>query len=122
MGSLDFKTGKCHFYYLSWQNQGETIKALKKLKKYYPNKKIYLVWDNAGWHKGKIIREELRKGKSLTNFHLINFPPYAPDTNPVEHIWKYDKDRVVYQPTTSFKQKVNNFKLSVIHRKYNYQI
>ncbi|MBU2592145.1 MAG: transposase [Patescibacteria group bacterium] len=106
----------------SWQNQGETIKALKRIKKYYPNKNICLIWDNAGWHKGKLIRKELGRSGDLTNFHLINFPPYAPDTNPQEHIWKYIKNRIAHQPTTSFKQKVNNFKLSVIHRKFNYQI
>jgi transposase len=122
LGSLNLKTGKCHLHSLSWQNQEEVIKALKKLKKYYPNKKICLIWDNARWHKGKRIREELKKGKSLVNFHLINFPPYAPDTNPQEHVWKYVKDKIAHQPTTSFKQKVNNFKLAVIHRRYGYQI
>lgn len=122
LGSLNFKTGKCHLHSLAWQNQKETIKALKKLKKYYQDKSICLVWDNAGWHKGKLIRKELRKRGSLTNFHLINFPPYAPDTNPQEHVWKYVKDRINHQFTTSFKQKLNNFKLSVIHRRFNYQI
>lgn len=122
LGSLNLKTGKCHLHSLAWQNQEEVIKALRKLKKQYPGKKICLVWDNARWHKGKKIRRELKKGGSLTNFHLINFPPYAPDANPQEHVWKYVKDRIAHQPTTSFRQKVNNFKLSVIHRKFHYQI
>ena len=122
LGSLNLKTGKCHLHCLKWQNQIEVIKALKKLKKQYPDKSICLIWDNAKWHKGKLIRQELTKQGSLTNFHLINFPPYAPDTNPQEHVWKYVKDRIVHQPTTSFKQKVNHFKLAVIHRKFKYQI
>lgn len=122
LGSLNLKTGKCHLHSLSWQNQEEIIKALKKIKKYYPDKNICFVWDNAAWHKGKKIRKELKKGQSLSNFHLINFPPYAPDKNPVEHIWKYAKDKIAYQPTTSFKQKINNLKLAVIHRSFNYQI
>ena len=122
LGSLNLKTGKCHLHGLLWQNQEEIIKALKKIKKYYPGKNICLVWDNACWHKGRLIRKELRRGGSLTNFHLINFPPYAPDANPQEHVWKYAKDRISHQPTTSFKQRVNNFKLAVIHRKFHYQI
>lgn len=122
LGSLNLETHKCHLHSLSWQNQEEVLKALKKIKKYYPDKKICYIWDNAAWHKGKKIREELRKGKSLENFHLINTPPYAPDTNPVEHIWKYAKDKVAYQPSTTFKQKINNFKLAVIHRKFKYPI
>lgn len=122
LGSLNLKTGKCHLHSLAWQNQEEVIKALRKLKKQYPGKKICFVWDNARWHKGKKIKRELRRKGSLTNFHLINFPPYAPDANPQEHVWKYVKDRIAHQTTMSFKQKVNQFKLSVIHRKFNYQI
>lgn len=122
LGSLNLKNGQCHLHSLSWQNQEEAIKALRKLKKQYPGKKICLIWDNAKWHKGKKIRKALRKRGSLTNFHLINFPAYAPDTNPQEHIWKYVRDKIAHQPTTSFKQKVNNFKLAVICRKFKYQI
>ena len=122
LGSLNLKSGKCHLHSLAWQNQEEIIKALKKLKRQYSGKRICLVWDNARWHKGKKLRQELRRKGSLKNFHLISFPPYAPDTNPQEHIWKYAKDRIAHRPTTSFKQKINNFKLSVIHRKFNYQI
>ena len=122
LGSLNLKTGKCHLHALSWQNQEEVIKALKKLKRKYPGKNICLLWDNARWHKGKKLRIELSRKGRLTNFHLINFPPYAPDTNPQEHVWKYAKNRIAHYPTTSFKQKINNFKLSVIHRKFNYQI
>lgn len=122
LGSLNLKTGQCHLYSLSWQNQEEVVKALRKLKKQYAGKDICLVWDNAKWHKGKLIRQELKTGKSLANFYLVNFPPYAPDTNPQEHVWKYVRDRIVHKPTTSFKQKVNNFKLAVICRKFSYQI
>ncbi|MBU0578371.1 IS630 family transposase [Patescibacteria group bacterium] len=122
LGSLNLKTHKCHLHSLPWQNQVEVLKALSKIKKYYPNKKICYIWDNAAWHKSKKIREALKKGNLLENFHLINTPPYAPDTNPVEHIWKYVKDKVAYQPATTFKQKVNNFKLAVIHRKFKYPI
>lgn len=122
LGSLNLKTGQCHLHSLSWQNQDEVIKALRKIKKQYPNKRICFIWDNAKWHKGNKIRSELKKGKSLDNFHLINFPPYAPDANPQEHVWKYVKDKVAYQLTTSFKQKVNCFKLAVICRKFKYQI
>lgn len=122
LGSLNLKTYKCHLHSLPWQNQDEVLKALKKIKKYYLNKKICYIWDNAAWHKGKKIREELKRGNLLENFHLINTPPYAPDTNPVEHIWKYVKDKVAYQPATTFKQKINNFKLATIHRKFKYSI
>lgn len=122
LGSLNLKTGRCHLHTLSWQNQDEVIKALKKLGRYYSGKRLCVVWDNARWHRGKKISRALRRGNSLANVHLVNFPPYAPDTNPQEHVWKYARDKIVHQPTRSFKQKVNNFKLAVIHRRFDYQI
>lgn len=122
LGGLDLKTGKCRLYSLAWQNQEEVFKVLNKLKAQYPNQNICLAWDNASWHRSKLIRKALKRGKSLANFHLINFPPYAPDVNPQEHVWKYAKDRIAHQPTISFKQKVNNFKLAVIHRRFRYRI
>lgn len=122
LGGLNLKTGKCHLYSLAWQNKQEVFKALNKLKRQYPNQNICLVWDNASWHRSKLIRQALKTGKPLANFHLINFPPYAPDTNPQEHVWKYAKDRIAHQTATSFKQKVNHFKLAVIHRKFFYRV
>lgn len=122
LGSLNLKTGHCHLHSLPWQNQETTITALQKLKHQYPKQRICLIWDNAKWHKGKDLRQALRKGHSLERFHLINFPPYAPDTNPQEQVWKYAKDRIAHQSTNNFKQRINHFKLAVIHRNFNYQI
>jgi len=119
-GALNFRIKKCHLYQLSWQNQEEIIKALQKLVAYYPGKKICLIWDNARWHKGKLLREELKKGKSLERLHLINLPPYAPDTNPQEHVWKYAKDKTANLQQEGFSKTVNQFKLAVIHRSFNY--
>ena len=122
LGSLNLKTGRCHLHSLSWQNQEEIIKALNKLKRQYPRQRICLIWDNAGFHRGKKLKQELKTGGSLTKFHLMALPAYAPDTNPQEHVWKYAKDRIAHQPATGFKQKLNNFKLAVIHRRFRYRI
>lgn len=122
LGCLSLKAGNCHLYSLSWQNQEAVIAALKKLKKQYPSRKICLIWDNAPWHKGKLIRQKLKRRHWLSNFHLISLPPYAPDTNPQEHVWKYAKDKIAHRQTISFKQKINNFKLAVIHRRFDYQV
>lgn len=121
-GALNFRSKKCHLFQLSWQNQEEIIKALEKLVAYYPNKKICLIWDNAKWHKGKFLREKLKKGQSLERLHLINLPPYAPDTNPQEHIWKYAKDKTANHQDESFVTTINAFKLAVIHRTFSYPL
>lgn len=39
-----------------------------------------MVLDGAGWHKASSL-------KIPKNMRLIPLPPYAPELNPVEHLW-----------------------------------
>jgi transposase len=54
---------------------------LDKFKEKFPNNKIILVLDQAGWHRSKelIIPE---------GFSLEHLPPYSPELNPVERLWR----------------------------------
>lgn len=122
IGLLNQKNFKCHLYELEWQNQEEIIKALKKFLKHYPNKRICIIWDNAKFHKGKLIGSTLRKGGLMERVHLINFPPYAPDMNPTEHVWKETKQKISNIQFESFDKTKEAFKRTVIGRKFNYQM
>jgi hypothetical protein len=56
----------------------------------YPEDRIIMVMDGAGWHQGVT---------PPTNLRLVRLPPYSPELNPVEHIWdeireKYFLNRV----------------------------
>lgn len=122
IGLLNQKNFKCRLYELKWQNQEEIIKALEQFLKNYPNKRVCVVWDNAKFHKGKLIRESLKKGNSLERIHLINFPPYAPDENPVEHIWENVKEEISNHQFKSFEETKNVFRKLINSRKFNYQM
>lgn len=122
LGLLNQKTFQSHLYELEWQNQAEITKTLERFLKNYPNKKVCIVWDNTRFHKGKLLRENLKKGNSLERLHLVNFPPYAPDRNPVEHVWKEAKQKVSNIQFNSFNQTKETFRKSVTSRKFNYQI
>ena len=62
------------------------IEFLKKLEGTNKDKsKIYLICDNAGYHKSKKIREYL-EGKKI---ELLFLPPYSPNLNPIERLWKF---------------------------------
>jgi len=41
---------------------------------------IVLVLDGAGWHRSTTLRVP-------PNIYLLPLPPYAPELNPVEHLW-----------------------------------
>lgn len=53
-----------------------------ELSRTYPDRKILMFMDRAGWH----ISKKLKLPDNLT----IDFlPPYSPELNPQENIWKY---------------------------------
>jgi len=120
IGFLNLKSGKPHLFKIKWQNQDNVIRVLKLIKRRYPNKRICLIWDNASFHKGKKIREALKN--DLKPYHLLNFPPHAPDTNPQEHIWQNAKDQISNHQFNSFFQTIKTFQILVMSHMYNYQI
>lgn len=122
-GVLNLKNQTAHTFRLDWQNQQTMIEALKNLIKLYPNKKICIIWDNARWHKGQELRKELSRGQSLEHVHLINFPPYAPDVNPQELVWKYAKDQISNDNVAgTFQQTIEKFEQSICSTTFDYKI
>ena len=58
-----------------------------------PNKStLHLIWDNAGYHKSQVIREFVAK----TKIKLHYMPPYSPNLNPIERLWKIMHEQVTY--------------------------
>lgn len=122
LGLLNQKTFRCHSYELAWQKQEEILKALEQFLKAYPDKKICIIWDNARFHKGKLIQEALRKGGLLERVHLIALPPYAPDYNPIEQVWNTVKAKLANQQYEVFEKTKAAFKQLVLSQAFHYQI
>lgn len=120
IGFLNLKTSEDLLYRLSWQKQDTIIPVLETLIKKYPDKHICIIWDNARFHQGKKIKKKL--STTLRRIHLINLPPYAPDCNPQEHVWKYGKDHLANSQRDSLNQTVEEFERIIMSRKFNYQI
>lgn len=53
---------------------------LEEVAKRHPSDRIIMVMDGAGWHKSQAIDLPY-------NMRILFLPPYAPELNPVEHIW-----------------------------------
>lgn len=54
---------------------------LQEVSNRHQDEFILMVMDGAGWHKANSL-------KVPDNMALIFLPPYSPQLNPVEHIWK----------------------------------
>lgn len=91
-GFLNVDNGVQHAYKTMYQNSANTCKILDKLCSAYKGKRIVIVWDNASWHKSAEVKAWLSTTKH--NIYLISFPPYAPELNPQEHVWKEARSKV----------------------------
>lgn len=75
------------------QNMGITAEVLASVRKPYPNDKLVIIWDNCGWHRGSKVTEWIEAGSDTEPIH---FPPYTPELNPQEHVWKAGRKAVTH--------------------------
>jgi len=120
IGFLNQKSFQCEVYEMPWQNQEEVLKAFKLFLKNHPDKRIAIIWDNAAFHKGKEIRAALAKGQLLERVHLIPMPPYAPDHNPIEHVWNTAKQAVANLQRQTFEDTKKAFASYIAGRLFKY--
>jgi len=83
-GALNNKRGKVMTLRAEEINRFSFLKFLKKLMHYH--KKVFLIVDNASWHKTKEIKEFL--AENYERLRIAYFPPYSPEYNPSEYCWK----------------------------------
>lgn len=122
LGFLNQRTFKCHIFEIAWGRAKEIIRATSEFLKLYPNKKICIIWDNATCHKGILMRQALSKGGLLQRVHLVNLPPYAPDYNPIEHVWNTIKDKLSNIQQKTFEETKQKFMKLTNNQIFPYQI
>jgi transposase len=122
MGFLNLNTGACELFRMAWQDGPEVIVALRAFQARHPGKRIIIVWDNASWHKSKELRALLGAGKEFGNIHLVWMPPYSPDHNPIEHVWKDAKETISNWQADTFDQTCTAFEDHIASRAFNYRI
>lgn len=92
-GFLNAKTGKEHAFKTEKQNMFITVEILTKIRTIYPQKKLLIIWDGAGWHRGSEVQKYIKEDK---NIETIHFPRYSPELNPQEHVWKSGRDHCTH--------------------------
>lgn len=91
-------------------NGNNTVLFLKHIRNHYKsNKKIHIILDNSGYHKAK----EVKDFADNNNINLLFLPPYSPNLNPIERLWKVMNEKVrnnyFFSSTQEFRQKINEF-------------
>ena len=80
-GVVDPRDGEKFFIIAPKCNTDWTNAFLAKLSAAYPDDYIILICDNAAWHTTKNI-------ELPANLEIMTIPPYTPQMNPIEQIWK----------------------------------
>lgn len=78
-----------------WFNWETTVQSLREFISHLPpgdGRRIICVLDNAPWHK-KAVRlvqtEALPEYQDIRDrMTLVSLPPYSPDLNPIEQVWR----------------------------------
>jgi len=89
---------------------GDSILSFfKELELTKPNKVIHIICDNGRSNKNQKIQEYLQN--SRIKIHYL--PPYSPNLNPIERLWKIMREHVSYNKLYStfenFTEAVHNF-------------
>lgn len=54
---------------------------------------VLLLWDGAPWHRGEVKKYLKHETAKKWRLEITYFPPYSPDFNPQEHVWKEAKEK-----------------------------
>ena len=85
-GAVEPLTGDNFFLVLPQCNTVCMNVFLRDLSKEYPDDIILLCCDGAAWHKSAAL-------EIPENIELFHIPPYTPEMNPIEQIWKEIRKR-----------------------------
>ena len=91
-------------------NGQTTIELLQKCLERYPDKPITVYLDNASYHKSEEVKKFITGQDKI---ELAFLPPYSPNLNLIERLWKFANEKVVnlkyYPEFSQFKEKIIDF-------------
>lgn len=91
-------------------NAQSTIELFKEIEEKNQTKdKIFIIVDNARYYRCKLVSEYLE----LSKIQLIFLPPYSPNLNLIERLWKFMRKKTInnkyYEKSTEFRRKLLEF-------------
>lgn len=91
-------------------NSEATINLLENIRRKQKHGKVYLILDNASHHHARAVGYWLLHHP---RFKLIFLPPYSPNLNPIERLWRFFHQRVTanhyFETFEEFKDTSLNF-------------
>lgn len=110
IGALDYAAHQLEYALLESKCSKQAVLAFLQTQAQQANQRsklTVLVLDNASFHRAKIIQDKIPHWQQQ-NLYLRYLPPYSPQLNPIETVWKRLKTfllpRRYYSSLTDLKQ------------------
>lgn len=108
IGGINLQGHQVEYRHVDWVNFESISAFLTQLQATNPKaKKIHIIWDNAGYHKSEKMREFVKD----SNIQLHFLPPYSPNLNPIERLWKILHEQVTYN---KYYDKLRDFTEAIV--------
>ena len=108
-GVLNLETLKVTTHFSEIINAQTTIALFDKIQLVYKDKTtIYLIIDNATYYKNKAVQAYLLKPDC--RIKLIFLPPYSPNLNFIERLWKFMKKYII---GVKYREKFKEFEADI---------
>lgn len=89
-------------------NSETFIELLGKIEKNYPEKElINIIIDNSTTHYSKLVQAYLKEHSKI---NLIFIPPYSPNLNLIERLWKFLRKKII---NTTYYEKLKDFRHNI---------
>lgn len=116
LGSLDVIARTCDTV-----NQSSIGDLLRAIRRKNPGENhLYLVLDNAPYNRSGSVRKLAKK----LGIKILYLPPYSPNLNPIERLWKFMKKKIManehYETIAEFRLALSEFFRSI--RKYRAEL
>lgn len=95
IGALDPQKGRVYVEFIDTLKAPQFQEFLEGVIKFYREAgKIVMVLDNARAHHAKFLKPFLEEVKD--KLELVFLPPYSPNLNPIERVWKFMRKKVTH--------------------------
>ena len=89
-------------------NSETIVRFFCKLRESYPlTHKLHIILDGAGYHRSDLVRDSA----FVLNIELHYLPPYSPNLNPIERLWKVmnenSRNNVYFKSKRDFKAAID---------------
>jgi putative transposase len=111
VGYLNYETGAIYCEEHDTYDAKVFLKFLENLLSKNTNGKTIVILDNARIHHAKLLQSFLEENED--RLQLMFLPPYSPNLNLIEGLWKWLKEKVIYnvfyKAVPEIRKNVNSF-------------